>query len=64
MEVVSIIEGEGEAWMDGTDDVIAIGPGTTLVLPPHVKHGFRVTGTVPMKTYGVHASSTRIVERA
>ena len=64
MEVVSIIEGEGEARMDGTDGVIAIGPGTTLVLPPHVKHGFRVTGTVPMKTYGVHASSTRIVERA
>ena len=63
MEVVSIIEGEGEAWMDGKDEVIAIGPGTTLVIPPNVKHGFRVTGTEPLRTYGVHASSTRIVER-
>ena len=25
MEIVSIIEGEGEAWMDGTEGVIAIG---------------------------------------
>ena len=63
MEVVSIIEGEGEAWMDGTDGDIAIGPGSTLVLPPHVKHGFRVTGKVSMKTYGVHASAERIVHR-
>lgn len=63
MEIVSIIEGEGEAWMEGKDGVIAFGPGTTLVMPPNVKHGFRVTGTEPLKTYGVHASSTRIVER-
>ena len=63
MEVVSVIEGEGEAWMDGHDGVIAIGPGTTLALPPGVKHGFRVTGDTPMKTYGVHASAHRIVER-
>lgn len=64
MEIVSIIEGEGEAWMDGQDGVATIGPGTTLVLPAHVKHGFRVTGDVPLKTCGVHASAKRIVERA
>ena len=63
MEVVNIIEGEGEAWIEGQDGVVAIGPGTTLVLPPGVKHGFRVTGTEPMKTYGVHASPERIVDR-
>ena len=63
MEVVSVIEGEGEAWMDGTDGVVPIGPGTTLVMPPNVKHGFRVTGAHPMKTYGVHASAERIVQR-
>ncbi len=63
MEVVSVIEGEGEAWMDGHDGVIAIGPGSTLALPPGVKHGFRVTGDAPMKTYGVHASAHRIVDR-
>ena len=63
MEVVSVIEGTGEAWMDGHDGMIAIGPGSTLVMVPGVKHGFRVTGDVPMKTYGVHASAHRIVDR-
>ncbi len=63
MEVVSVIEGRGEAWIEGEDGVAPIGPGTTLVLPPGVRHGFRVTGTQPMKTYGVHASPDRIVER-
>lgn len=63
MEVVSVIEGHGEAWMDGQDGTTPIGPGTTLVLPANVKHGFRVTGDEPMKTYGVHASAKRIVSR-
>ncbi len=63
MEIVTVLEGVGEAWMDGQDGVVAIGPGTTLVLPPGTKHGFRVTGPGPMKTYGVHASSERIVDR-
>lgn len=63
MEIVSVIEGEAEAWMEGQEGVFAIGPGSTLVLPENVKHGFRVTGTVPLKTYGVHASPHRIVER-
>ncbi|MDP6390989.1 MAG: cupin domain-containing protein [Alphaproteobacteria bacterium] len=63
MEVVSVLEGEGEAWVEGEDGTIRIGPGTTLVLPPNVKHGFRVTGDKPMKTHGVHASPTRIVDR-
>ena len=63
MEIVTVIEGVGEAWMDGQDGVVPIGPGTTLVLPPGTKHGFRVTGPGPMKTYGVHASPDRIVDR-
>ncbi len=63
MEIVSVLEGEGEAWMDGQEGSIAIRPGTTLVLPPNVRHGFRVTGSVSLKTYGVHASPDRIVDR-
>ena len=63
LEVVSVIEGEGEAWVEGQEGVIRIGPGTTLVMPPGVKHGFRVVGEWPLKTYGVHASPHRIVER-
>lgn len=63
MEIVTVIEGEGEAWMDGESGTVAIGPGTTLAMPPNVRHGFRVTGDRPMKTYGVHVSPSRIVER-
>ncbi len=63
MEIVTVIEGIGEAWMDGQDGVVPIGPGTTPVLPPGTKHGFRVTGPDSMKTYGVHASPDRIVDR-
>lgn len=63
MEIVTVIEGEGEAWMDGESGTVPIGPGTTLAMPPNVRHGFRVTGKGPMKTYGVHVSPSRIVER-
>jgi quercetin dioxygenase-like cupin family protein len=63
MEVVTVVEGEGEAWVEGQDGVTPIHPGVTLVLPPNVKHGFRVTGTAPLKTYGIHASPDRVVDR-
>ena len=62
MEVVSVLEGEGEAWVEGRTGLTAIGPGDTMVLPPGVRHGFRVTGTAPLKTYGVHASPDRLVD--
>ncbi len=61
MEVVTVIEGTGEAWVEGKEGVTEIYPGVTLVLPPNVRHGFRVTGDSQLKTYGVHASSDRIV---
>ncbi len=63
MEVVSVIEGTGEAWIEGEDGVVDIGPGTTLVLPAGVRHGFRVTGTGQMRTYGVNASPHLLIDR-
>ena len=63
MEIVIVLEGEGEAWIDGEGDVGTIRSGTTMVFPPKVKHWFSVTGDKPMKTYGIHASPQRIVER-
>ena len=62
VEVLTVLEGVGEAWMDGVAKPIALAPGVTLVLQPHVRHGFRVTGDTPLKTYGVHASPDRIVD--
>ena len=63
MEIVTVIEGEGEAWIEGEGDVMNIGPGATMIFPPGVRHYFRVTGDRPMKTYGVHASPDRIIQR-
>lgn len=61
MEILTILDGTGEAWMEGQEGVVPLAPGMTLTLPAHLRHGFRVTGNQPLKTYGVHASSERIV---
>jgi mannose-6-phosphate isomerase-like protein (cupin superfamily) len=60
VEALTIVEGDGEAWMEGVD-VFPIKPGMTLVFPAHVRHWFRALGTRPLKTYGIHASPHRIV---
>lgn len=63
MEVVTVIEGTGEAWIGDEAMAAAIGPGTTIVAPPNAPHGFRNTGSSQLRTYGVHASPVRIVHR-
>ena len=62
VEIVTVLEGTGEAWIDGEDGVTEIGPGMTMVFPPNTAHGFRVTGDAPLVTFGVHSSPDRIVE--
>jgi quercetin dioxygenase-like cupin family protein len=61
MEALTVVSGEGEAWIDGHDGLIAMTPGVTLVMPANVKHWFRALGNAPLKTYGIHASPHRIV---
>ena len=62
MEVVTVIEGTGEAWMEVQEGFAAISPGVTMVLPTNVKHGFRVTGTTQLKTYCIHTSPDRLIK--
>ena len=63
MEVITVLEGHGEAWIEGSDDIVALRPGVTLVLPAGVRHWFGATaGETPLRTYGVHASPQRIVD--
>jgi quercetin dioxygenase-like cupin family protein len=61
LEILTVLEGQGEAWIDGTDKMTALSPGVTLVLPANLKHWFRATGDCSLKTYGVHVSPHRIV---
>jgi quercetin dioxygenase-like cupin family protein len=61
LETITVLDGEGEAWLQGSDAIVPLKPGVTLVLPANVRHWFRATGNRPLKTYGIHASPHRIV---
>jgi mannose-6-phosphate isomerase-like protein (cupin superfamily) len=65
VEVLTVIEGEGEAWLVGPDGgetgTIAMMPGVTISIPAGRVHGFRVIGDQPLVTYGIHTFGKRIV---
>ena len=61
VEVLTVIEGRGEAWLDGDEATIAMEPGVTISIPAGRVHGFRVVGDEPLVTLGIHASGKRIV---
>ena len=61
LEVLTVLEGHGEAWMEDTDNLVPLAPGVTLVLPANLKHWFRATGEATLITYGIHTSPHRIV---
>ena len=63
VEVITVLDGTGEAWAEG-EGTVALHPGVTLILPPGQRHGFRVTGDRPLTTLGIHASPRRIVDLA
>ena len=62
METITILDGQGEAWLEGSDEIVELKPGVTLVLPANVKHWFGAIGSEPLVTLGVHASGERIVD--
>jgi mannose-6-phosphate isomerase-like protein (cupin superfamily) len=61
VEVLTVLSGRGEAWLDGEEGTIAMEPGTTISIPANRVHGFRVVGGAPLVTYGVHTFAKRIV---
>ena len=61
MEVIIVIDGEGEAWTEDDGRTVALKPGMTLVLPAGVRHWFGTTGDKPLRIYGVHANPQRVV---
>ena len=61
-EILTVLDGTGEAWIEGEDETVALKAGMTVVFPAGVAHGFRATGAAPLVTYGIHASPDRIVE--
>jgi quercetin dioxygenase-like cupin family protein len=61
METLTVLEGEGEAWLADQNDTVNLRTGTTLVFPQRLRHGLGAIGDKPLITLGVHASPTRIV---
>jgi quercetin dioxygenase-like cupin family protein len=61
-EVLTVLEGRGEAWLAGEDGVVALEPGVSIVLPANRVHAFRVVGEKPLVTYGIHTFGKRIVD--
>ena len=61
VEVLTVLEGRGEAWLEDADGVVALEPGVSIAFPANRVHGFRTVGDQPLVTYGVHASDNRIV---
>src|SRR5271163_708023 len=61
VEVLTVIKGHGEAWLDGEESTLALAPGVTISIPANRVHGFRVLGDEPLVTYGIHTFPERIV---
>ena len=63
MEVLHILDGVAEAWIDGQDDRrVTLHKGDTIAIPPGVPHSFRVVGDDVLRLLGTHASPKRIVD--
>ena len=61
LEVLYVLEGVAEAWIDGQEDrKVRLETGDTVALPPHVPHSFRVVGDQVLRPLGIHASPKRI----
>ena len=63
MEILHVLDGVAEAWIDGQDDrKVALRKGDTVAIPPGIPHSFRVVGNEVLRLLGTHASPKRIVE--
>ena len=61
-EVLTVLEGRGEAWLAGEDGVVALEPGVSITFPANRVHGFRTVGDRPLITFGIHTFGKRIVD--
>ena len=57
VELLFIIEGEAEVWLQGEEDKPSrLGPGDCVALPANIPHSFRTVGDQPMRLLGIHAA--------
>jgi mannose-6-phosphate isomerase-like protein (cupin superfamily) len=56
-EVILILGGQGEAWVDG--DRAAFKEGDAVLFPANSKHQVRNTGALPLRTASIFSAPTR-----
>ena len=61
-EILTVLEGTGEAWLIGEAARIALEPGVTIVVPAGRAHAFCATGDRPLVTFGIHTNGKRLVD--
>lgn len=61
-EILTVLEGRGEVWLDGAEGVVSMEPGVTIAVPANRVHAFRVLGDRPLVTFGIHTFRKRIVD--
>jgi quercetin dioxygenase-like cupin family protein len=61
VEVLTVLEGQGEAWLDGEEGIVVMESGVTIAVPANRVHAVRVVGDRPLVTFGIHAFGKRIV---
>lgn len=54
-EVIAIVEGEAEVWVD--DSTATVSAGDSVLLPPHSRHGFRNVGRSTLHTFGIFGAA-------
>ena len=60
-ELLFIIEGEADVWLQGKEDeAVRLKAGDCVALPPEIPHSFRTAGEKTMRLLGIHASPDRI----
>ena len=61
VELLFIIEGEADVWLQGEEDAPKrLKAGDCVALPPDIPHSFSVVGDKPMRLLGIHANPTRV----
>jgi quercetin dioxygenase-like cupin family protein len=61
VEILTVLDGNGEAWLEGESGTVAMEKGVTISIPANRVHGFRVLGDQPLVTYGIHTYPKRVV---
>ena len=59
-ELLFIIEGEAEVWLQGEENrTHRLKAGDCVAVPPETPHTFRVLGDKPLRLLGIHANAER-----